>query len=183
MDIAEMKKNLSLIDKLLERANSPVQIDTQRVHTAKSKLEKKFFEAIKVNTLICVIFLIIWLKDGNDINISIPYRLIISIVTFIGSLWYLYLYQAVKRIDIYTLTPRQLFSKISGLKLKIYSGEIAIGMILVILFTLFLPQIFQASLLGFWLCIITICFAIAISLIVYIPRYKKIFNDLTAIKN
>lgn len=183
MDIEEMKRNMSLVDRLLERTNSPVQIDTDRIHNAKSRLEKKYSEAIKVNLIICVVFFILWVKAGNDPDIPIPYRLIVFFVTLLGSLWYIYLYQTVKRIDIYTLTPKLLFSKISNLKLKILSGEIAVGMILTVIFTLFLPQIYQKSLLGFWFCIATIILAVAISVCIYIPRYKRIFSDLTAIKD
>lgn len=183
MDIEELKKNMSLIDKLLERTNTTVQIDIQRVRNAKSKLEKKFCDAIKINSILCVIFLVMRLNAGNDTNVTFPYRTVIPILTFIGSLWYLYLYQTVKKIDIYGLTPKSLFSKISNLKLKLFSGEIAVTITLVVIFTLFLPQIYHKSLLGFCFCIFTIIAAIAISLFIYIPRYKKIFNDFTVLQD
>lgn len=178
-----MKKNMSLIDQLLERTNSPIQIDTQKVSNAKTKLEKKFFEGVKINAILCVIFLIIWFNSGNDTNITFPYRIVVSIITFVGSLWYLYLYQMVKKIDIYNLTPKALFAKISNLKLTLFSGQVAITVIIVVIFTIFLPQICTKSLLGFYFCIATIIAAIAISIFVYIPRYKKIFKDLIAIKD
>lgn len=183
MDFEEMKKNMSLIDTLLERTNSPVRIDTQRAQNAKTRLERKFLEGVRINAILCVLFLIVLLNSGNDANVSFPYRIVITVVTFIGSLWYLYLYRAVKRIDIYTLTPKLLFSKISSLKLWIISGQIGITIILVVMFTLFLPQIFHKSLLGFCFCVATIIAAVAISLFVYIPRYKKIFSDFVAVKD
>ncbi|MCH5318700.1 MAG: hypothetical protein J1E38_03195 [Paramuribaculum sp.] len=182
MDLEEMKNNMTLIDKLLAKTNGNVRIDSQRAGTAKSKLEKKYKETAMTNLLLGLVFFLIWFKLGNDDGISFPYRLVIPIVALIGSLWYYYLYRQVKAIDIYSVTPAQLFSKITSLKLQIISGEIVVLIILSVIFSVFLPQIFEKSVLGFWLCVATIAAAILLAFLVYIPRYRRIFSDLTSIK-
>lgn len=182
MDINELKKNMSLIDTLLEKTNYPIELDTERIKSAKYKLEKKFQKNIRGYLIFFIVFFILWLKGGEDQNIDLPYRIIISLFFFLASIWYLYLYNTLRKFDLYEDTPSKLLKKLSKFKLKVLNGQVISFLITVIILTLLVPQIYSHSLLGFWLCISTICLSLLYSVFFYIPRYKNIFNDLTSIK-
>lgn len=182
MNLEEMKNNMTVIDNLLEKTNNKVEIDRIRIDNAKSKLEKKFSDSSKANLIVCGVFTIVLLKAGHDVNFSLPYRAIIPILTLLGSGWYYYLYKQVKAIDLFKFPPVKLIERLSSLKLKILSGEALTIILLAIIFSLFLPQLITKSALGFWLCVATLALALILSLFFYIPRYKRILNDLTSLK-
>ena len=96
--------------------------------------------------------------------------------------WYIFLYLKLRRIDVATVAPAQLFSETANFKMLMLSGEIFFGIGIVILFTLLFPNAWAFNRVGFWAMIATLAAAITFSAVHYWPQYIKLFRDLNSIK-
>lgn len=182
MDLEQLKGNMSLLNQLLEKTNNDIRIDIDKAENAQSKLVKKYRQSSLLCLIISIAFFMTWLGGVNDSPYTFPYRPVIAIYTLCASIWYFYLTMRIKNIDIDTLSPAKVISKTSTFKLMALSGEILSLILLAVFFSLFIPQLFNNTLLGFWLCIATILVGIIIGLLFYIPKFNRLFQDLNSIK-
>ncbi|MCH5235365.1 MAG: hypothetical protein J1E16_08710, partial [Muribaculaceae bacterium] len=109
-------------------------------------------------------------------------KIFLLVYLLLGGAWYGFLWNITKKISITTLTPVSLLSVTSKLKLYTLAGEIFFIIGLTIFFSLFLSNLLYFSPLSFGLVIATLLFGITFTLTFYVPKLKRIFNEMEAIK-
>lgn len=182
MELNELKKNMSVLENLLSMTNTEVKIDKARSETAQMKLIKTYRRAL-CNCGLASIIPFVWIMSSSDI-VSIPFYLKIYLMVFLlsGMIWYLFLMNKTKRIDIPTMLPIQLFS--ASLKLRIYnlSGEIFFAIALAVFFSLFLPNFYENKRVIFWLIIVFLTIGVIFTLTYYVPKQIRLFREMESLK-
>ena len=182
MEFSELKKDLSVLQKVLAKSNEEFKIDVSASETAQSKLAKVFQQNLR-NCLLASIIPVVLLLSGSHTN-SFPLYLKIFLLVYLllSTAWYAFLWGTVKKINIISLTPISLLSTTSKLKLYTLAGEIFFIIVLTVFFSLFLSNLWNFSPLSFGLVIATLFFGIIFTLTFYVPKIRKIFKELESIK-
>lgn len=180
MELNEIKKSMSTLEQVLAKTTSEIKINVSASETAQTKILKNYRRAFVSCLTLALVFTLS--AVSHTAQLSLPLTAYLLFILGGAGVWYLYLYRKLKGIDIAALTPSQLFSKTTNLKLLTLSGEIFFGACIVVLFTLILSDAWTRSPVVFWSTTATIIVAIILSIVYFWPRYINLFRALNSIK-
>lgn len=182
MQLDELKKNMSTLEQVLAKTNSDIKINVSASETAQAKILKRFRQGIISCIILAVVFAAMIL--GNINPVSLPVNIKIYLVSYLtlGAIWYTFMYFKLKRINIAALSPAELFSKTATMRLLMLSGEVFLGIGVVVLFTLLLPYMWTFNRIGFWFGTSTIAAAVIYSIVHIWPLYINLFRELNSLK-
>ena len=181
MQIEELKKNMSLLEHVLAKTDTDIKINVKASETAQKKILKRYRHGFISCAVLAVVFIISCF--GKSVFQSFqPYqRGFLAIYLTMGALWYMFLYIALKRINVSQLKPSSLFIKTTRLKIYTFSGEALSVIGLAVFFTLFLSDLITVSPLAFWLCVITLAVGFIRSVVYFLPKYIELYNRLNTV--
>jgi len=183
MNLDELKKSMSTLDDVLaEKSSEEINFNIATCDTAQKRIMKKFRQGATSCAIIGVVFLIAWNAGlGND-AFPLAYKLFLGAFLVISAIWYTFLYFKIKKINIVVSTPMQTMKQVASLRLYALTGEIVLGMVVVVFFTLFLSNLWVVGQYRFWIVITAIVVFIVLWVTVYLPRTIRDFKNLTATK-
>lgn len=182
MQLDDLKKSMSTLEQALAKTNNEITLDVSASVTAQAKLLKNFRKGFISCLILAVVFAATAIGDISPVSIPLHIKIYLSSFLALGAIWYIYLHHKLKDIHIASITPSQLFSETSTIKLLTISGEIFFGGCLIVLFALLLPHEWIYNPIGFWTTAIVLVIGIILGLIHYIPQYRKLFCDLNSVK-
>ena len=182
MELSDLKKDMNILEQVLAKSNKEITIDLSASETAQSKLAKVFQQNLRNCLLASIIPIVLLASGANTGSFPLYLKIFLLIYLLLGGAWYGYLWNTTRKISITTLTPVSLLSITSKLKLYTLAGEIFFIMGLTVFFSLFLSNLWDFSTLSFGLVIGTLLFGITFTLTFYVPKLRKVFNEMEAIK-
>lgn len=183
MQLDELKQNITLLDSLLERSSSEIRINEAASKTAQTKILHKYRNVSIQCFILAAVFTLLWI-GGADPETFPPYiNAFLIIYLAAGAAWYLFMYFRLKRIDISGITPAQLFTRTTEIKILAISGEVVFAVSGAVFLTMFFIHILQVNPVSFWLAMITVIIGVILSIFYYIPRYIKLFRALTTVRD
>lgn len=182
MELEEIKKNMSMLDKALDKTNSDFKISVSVSETAQAKILKKIRQAIINNSIIFIVFTCLWIGNVSPEKLPSFYKAFICVMCGVATLWYIFIYLKLKKINVATFTPTKLFSATTEIKILVLTGEIIFGIALVIFFTMLLTQMATLNHLAFYLIIATLSVGLVYSTIFFWPKYIRLFRELNSVK-
>ena len=178
MEISDLKKDMSILEQVLSKSNEEFTIDFSASETAQSKLAKVFQQNLRNCLLASIIPIVLLVSGANTGSFPLYMKIFLLVYLLLGVAWYAFLLGRIKKINIITLTPISLLSATSKLKLNTLAGEIFFIIGLTVFFSLFLSNLWNFSALSFGLVIVTLVFGITFTLTYYVPKLRKIFNEM-----
>ena len=182
MELSDLKKNMSILQQVLAKSNDEFKIDISASETAQSKLAKVFQQNLRNCLLASTIPIVLLVSCANTGSFPLYLKIFLLVYLLLGAGWYGYLWRITRKIDIITLTPISLLSATSKLKLYTMASEIFFIIGLTVFFSLFLSNLWNFSPLSFGLVIGTLLFGITFTLTIYVPKIRKIFNEMESLK-
>ncbi len=183
MELNELKKSMSTLDDLLAtKSVNFINFNVATCDNAQKRIMKMYRKGAFSCIIIAIVFLIAWNAGlGND-AFPLSYKLFLEIFLAIGAIWYSLLYYKTKKINIAVSKPMQTLKQVSALRLYALTGEIVLGMAMVVFFTLFMSNLWIVGKYRFWIVTAAIVVFIVLLVTVYIPKTIRDFKNLTAIK-
>lgn len=183
MNLDELKKSMATLDDVLaEKSCKEIKLDISTCNTAQKKIMKMYRKGVGSCVILAVVFLTAWNAGlGND-AFPLAYKLYLGIFLAVAAVWYAFLYLKTKKIDIALSTPMQTMRQVAALRLFALTGEIVLGMAMVVFFTMFLCNLWVVGQYRFWIVISATVVFIALLVTVFIPRTIRDFNNLTAME-
>lgn len=160
MQLEELKRDITVLEQLLAKTNSVIEVNVSASETAQGKILKKFRQSSVNGMILAVVFACLWIGNVSSSELPDMFKAFIVIQSLLAAGWYLYLYSRLRRVDISSLTPGRLFSETTKIKILTLSGEVFFGIVLTAFFTLLLSFLFGRNPLAFWLIIATIAVAL-----------------------
>ena len=182
MELSDLKKNMSVLEQILAKSNEEFIIDFSASETAQSKLAKVYKQNVRNCLLASIIPIVLLVSGANTGSFPLYLKIFLLIYLLLGATWYAFLWSTVKKINIISLTPISLLSTTSKLKLYTLAGEIFFIVGLTVFFSLFLSNLWDFSPLSFGLVIGTLLFGITFTLTFYLPKLRKVFNEMESLK-
>ena len=182
MELNELKKNMSVLEQVLAKSNEEVKIDVTASETAQTKLAKVYKQNVRNCILASIIPVVLLVSDSNTSSFPLYLKIFLLVYLLLGATWYGYLWNIIRKISITTLTPVSLLSATSKLKLYTLAGEIFFIVGLTVFFSLFLSNLWDFNPLSFGLVIGTLLFGITFTLTYYVPKLRRIFNEMESLK-
>ena len=181
MNLDELKQSmLTLDDVLAEKSFDAISFNTVTCDTAQKKIMKMYRNGAVSCVILAIVFLIAWNAElGND-AFPLAYKLFLGIFLLVAAIWYGYLYLKIKKINITVSTPMQTMKQVTSLRFYALTGEIILGMAMVVFFTLFLSNLWVVGQYRFWIVIAAIVVFLILLVTVYLPRTIRDFKNLTA---
>ena len=182
MELSNLKKNMSVLEQVLAKSNEEITIDLSASETAQSKLAKVFQQNLRNCLLVSIIPVVLLVSGSNTSIFPLNLKIFLLVYLLLAASWYVFLWNKTEKINIISLTPVSLLTATSKLKLYTLAGEIFFIVGLTVFFSLFLSNLWDFSLLSLGLVIGTLLFGITFTLTYYVPKLRKIFNEMEAIK-
>ncbi|WP_289858727.1 hypothetical protein [uncultured Muribaculum sp.] len=182
MQLDELKKGMSTLEQVLAKTDTEITINVSVSETAQTKILKKYRQNIISCAIIAIVFGCLWVGNVSTEKLPGFYKAFISIITAVASVWYIFLYYLLKKIDIASCSPAILFKKTSSFKILNLTGEIIIGVGIVVLFTLYIQHLWLNNYAAFWATLVTLSIGMVIGSVYFLPKYIKLFRDLDSIK-
>ncbi len=182
MELNELKKSMSTLDQVLAKTNTEIKINVSASETAKTKILKKLRLSFTHGFILAGVFAAMIARGINHPSFPVGLQIYLVVYLLLGGIWYIFLYLKLRRINVATYAPAQLFSKTANFKMLMLSGEIFFGIGLVIFFTLLFPSAWTFNRFGFWAMIATLAVSIIFNAVHYWPQFIKLFRDLNSIK-
>lgn len=183
MDLNELKRSMSTLDDILaEKSNVEIKLNTSTCDTAQKRIMKMYRKGAGSCVVIAAVFLIAWNAGlGND-AFPLAYKLFLCVFMAVAAVWYTFLYFKTKKINIIKLTPMQTMKQVASLRFWALTGEIVLGMVIVVFFTLFLSNLWVVGQYRFWIVIAATVLFIVLLVSVFLPRTIRDFKNLTSTK-
>lgn len=183
MNLDELKKNMSTLDDILaEKSGGEIKLNTATCDTAQKRIMKMYRNGASSCGIIAAVFLIAWNAGlGND-AFPLAYKLFLCVFLAVAAVWYAFLYFKTKRINIAVSTPMQTMKQVASLRFYALTGEIVLGMVVAVFFTLFLSNLWIVGKYRFWIVMTAIVVFIVLLVTVYLPRTIRDFKNMTATK-
>lgn len=182
MQLDKLKRNMSTLERLLEKTDKEIRIDTTTSATARTRLLKKFRGALITCLSLAVVFGCSAIANINPESFPLHLKIFLVVILLLACIWYTFMYLELKRTDVFSLPPARLFSKTAMLKLWMLSGEIVFAICMAVFFTLLFPHAWQYHRFGFWAMAVSLVIAIAYTVVRQYPQYIRLFRDLDSIK-
>lgn len=181
MQLDELKKNMSVLDQVLAKTSTDIAINVSASKTAQAKLMKQYGRLSICCAALALAFGL-GFPGGNNLTFPTYLRSFATIYLAIYALWYIFIHLKLKKIDVTVLTPAKLISETSSIRIMTLAGEAISCIILAVFLSLFLSNLMVFNRFSFWLCIATICIAVLLTVAYYLPRYLRLFRELSSIK-
>lgn len=182
MQLDELKKSMSTLEQVLAKTSSDININVEASETAQKKILKKYRQSFTATAVLAVVFAASWIGNVNPQAFPAHIRAFLVIYLVIATVWYVFMYLKLKRVDIGSLAPAKLFSATTTIRLLTLTGEIVLGIGLAVFFTLFLPNLLSVRPLAFWLCVAALALSCLWGICYLWPKYIRLFHDLNTIK-
>ncbi len=179
MQLDELKKNMSKLDKVLDKTGSDIKINVAASETAQSKILKKFRQVMTNCAILAVVFTAMIIGGFSPQKFTLQFKIYLVIYLLICVIWYGYLYFTLKKINIATLTPAKLFYKTAKIKRLMISGEIFFGVVI----GLILINGLYNNPTALWALSVSFVVWIVLGVSHYWPQYIRLFRDLNSIKD
>ena len=182
MEFSDLKKNMNILEQVLAKSNEEIMIDVATSETAQSKLAKVNKQNVRNCLLASIIPAVLLLSGSNTESFPLYLKIFLLIYLLLAACWYVFLWNKTEKINIISLTPVSLLTATSKLKLYTLAGEIFFIVGLSIFFSLFLSNLWNFSPLSFGLVIGTLLFGVTLTVTFYVPKLRKIFNEMESLK-
>ena len=182
MELSDLKKNMSVLEQVLAKSKEEFLIDISASETAQTKLAKVYKQNVRNCLLASIVPVVLLLSGSNTESFPLYLKIFLLVYLLLGAAWYGYLWYTIRKISITALTPVSLLTVTSRLKLYTLAGEIFFIIGLTVFFSLFLSNLWEFSPLSFGLVIGTLLFGITFTLTFYVPKIRKIFNEMESLK-
>ena len=182
MEFSDLKKDMNVLTQVLAKSNEEFMIDVSASETAQSKLAKVYQQNVRNCLLASIIPVVLFLSGSSTATFPLYLKIFLLVYLLLGAGWYGFLWSMTRKINIVTLTPISLLTATSKLKLYTLGGEIFFIVGLTVFFSLFLSNLWNFSPLSFGLVIGTLLFGITFTLTFYVPKIRKVFNEMETIK-
>lgn len=182
MQLDELKRSMSVLDHILDKTQTEIQINVEASQTAQTRLLKKYRQNIMSCGILAAVFGLTLSGGINENQIPMEQRVFLVIYLATAAIWYAIMYLKLKRMKIGTLPTAKLFSESTTIKLLNLTGEIVFAIGAAIFFTLFLQHMLATNMTAFWLCVGTLSFGVIWGALYTVPKYIKLFRDLNTLK-
>ena len=182
MELSDLKKKMSVLEQVLAKSKEEIKIDVSASETAQTKLAKVYKQNVRNCLFASIIPVVLLLSGSNTSSFPLYLKIFLLVYLLLAASWYVFLWNKTEKINIISLTPVSLLTATSKLKLYTLAGEIFFIVGLTVFFSLFLTNLWDFSPLSFGLVIGTLAFGITFTLIFYLPKIRKIFNDMELLK-
>ena len=181
MNLEELKKSMSTLDDVLaQKSGDSFDFNTTTCDNAQKKIMRMYRKGALSCVILAIVFLTAWNAGlGND-AFPLAYKLFLGIYLVVAAIWYAYLFFKTKKINIIRSTPMQTMKQVATLRLFALTGEIVLGMAMVVFFTLFLSNLWLVGRYRFWIVSGATCIFLVLLVTVFIPRTIRDFKDLTS---
>ena len=182
MELSNLKKDMNILEQVLAKSKEEIKIDVSASETAQTKLAKVYKQNVRNCLLASIIPLVLLLSGSNTSSFPLYLKIFLLVYLLLAASWYVFLWNKTDKINIISLTPVSLLTATSKLKLYTLAGEIFFIVGLTVFFSLFLTNLWNFSPLSFGLVIGTLLFGITFTLTFYVPKLRKAFNEMEALK-
>ena len=173
---------MSVLEQVLAKSKEEFLIDILASETAQTKLAKVYKQNVRNCLLVSIIPVVLLVSGSNTGSFPLYLKIFLLVYLLLAASWYVFLWNKTEKINIISLTPISLLTATSKLKLYTLAGEIFFIVGLTVFFSLFLTNLWEFSPLSFGLVIGTLLFGITFTLTFYVPKLRKVFNELVSIK-
>lgn len=183
MQLDEFKKSMTVLDQVLAKTGSKIEIDVKTSHKAKSWLLRLYL----ADAIICLIVGLVFLSHIT-FDIYAPLlpgyiRIYVAVFSITAALWYGFLYLKLRSMDVATLTPSEVISRTNRVKFLTLTGEIVFAIAIAVLFTMLFPFLLRHDVFAFRQMIVFLCIAFGWFLLSLLPKIIRSFRELNAIKD
>ena len=182
MELSDLKKNMNVLEQVLAKSKEEIKIDVSASETAQTKLAKVYKQNVRNCLLASIIPVVLLLSGSNTTSFPLYLKIFLLVYLLLAASWYVFLWNKTEKINIISLTPISLLTATSKLKLYTLAGEIFCIVGLTVFFSLFLTNLWDFSPLSFGLVIGTLLFGITFTLTFYVPKLRKVFNEMESLK-
>ena len=182
MELSDLKKNMSVLEQVLAKSKEEFLIDILASETAQTKLAKVYKQNVRNCLLVSIIPVVLLVSGSNTGSFPLYLKIFLLVYLLLAASWYVFLWNKTEKINIISLTPISLLTATSKLKLYTLAGEIFFIVGLTVFFSLFLTNLWDFSPLSFGLVIGTLLFGITFTLTFYVPKLRKVFNEMESLK-
>ncbi len=172
-----------MVEHVLAKTNTDVKINVAASKTAQSRILRKYRQAILSSGVLAVVFMMAWLGNGMFETFHAYQRGYLAIFLTLATLWYIFLYVMMRRINVSRLTPLQLYKATTRMKIFTLCGEAFAAIGLAVFFALFTPDLYSAKPFAFWCVVILVGVGFASTVFYYLPKYLRLFNALTTVSD
>lgn len=183
MQLDEFKKSMTVLDQVLAKTGSKIEIDVKTSHKAKSWLLRLYLADAIICLIVGLVFLSLITFDIYAPLLPGYIRIYVAIFSITAALWYGFLYLKLRSMDVATLTPSEVISRTNRVKFLTLTGEIVFAIAIAVLFTMLFPFLLRHDVFAFRQMIVFLCLAFGWFLLSLLPKIIRSFRELNAIKD
>lgn len=183
MQLDEFKKSMTVLDQVLAKTGSKIEIDVKTSHKAKSWLLRLYLADAIICLIVGLVFLLLITFDIYAPLLPGYIRIYVAVFSITAALWYGFLYLKLRSMDVATLTPSEVISRTNRVKFLTLTGEIVFAIAIAVLFTMLFPFLLRHDVFAFRQMIVFLCIAFGWFLLSLLPKIIRSFRDLNAIKD
>lgn len=183
MQLDEFKKSMTVLDQVLAKTGSKIEIDVKTSHKAKSWLLRLYLADAIICLIVGLVFLSLITFDIYAPLLPGYIRIYVAIFSITAALWYGFLYLKLRSMDVATLTPSEVISRTNRVKFLTQTGEIVFAIAIAVLFTMLFPFLLRHDVFAFRQMIVFLCIAFGWFLLSLLPKIIRSFRELNAIKD
>lgn len=182
MQLDELKNSMTVLEQVLAKTNADIRINVSASATAQRKILKKYrFGAISCLVL-SAIFTASAIFNINPESFPQGLKIYLIVLLAIATIWYHLMYIDLRKVNIATMLPAQLFAKTARLKLLLMAGEAVFTVGMAVFFALVFPHAWVFHRFGFWAMSVALPLVILYSILRTWPAYIRLFRELNTIK-
>lgn len=183
MQLDEFKKSMTVLDQVLAKTGSKIEIDVKTSHKAKSWLLRLYLADAIICLIVGLVFLSLITFDIYAPLLPGYIRIYVAVFSITAALWYGFLYLKLRSMDVATLTPSEVISSTNRVKFLTLTGEIVFAIAIAVLFTMLFPFLLRHDVFAFRQMIVFLCIAFGWFLLSLLPKIIRSFRELNAIKD
>lgn len=183
MQLDEFKKSMTVLDQVLAKTGSKIEIDVKTSHKAKSWLLRLYLADAIICLIVGLVFLSLITFDIYAPLLPGYIRIYVAVFSITAALWYGFLYLKLRSMDVATLTPSEVISRTNRVKFLTLTGEIVFAIAIAVLFTMLFPFLLRHDVFAFRQMIVFLCIAFGWLLLSLFPKIIRRFRELNAIKD
>ncbi len=180
MNLDELKKNMSLLDDVLEQKTSDtLTFDRPKCNAAQARISAHYRRTAAICGILSVVFFAAGMGGVNEVILPNSLKFYLSAILVAAGIWYAFLYHKVGKINVATDTPMCTMRKVAWLRFGTLAGEFILSINFAIFFTLLFSNLWELSHYKVWL----IAGALVVAVIYDSTKLLKLirdFRDLTA---
>lgn len=180
MELNDLKNKMSMLDEVLEMSARGLGLDLSKAGKARGKLLKKYRQGAWSTGVLCLLFVLLGLVGDFDRGVMPLYmQVFLAVYLALTSMWYLLLYNTLRRIDVAKLPPARLLSRVGSLRMLTLIGEVVIGVCAAVFLMMLLVNIYGGGGMVIIVGIAVISVGTLVSVAYLWPDYVRSFHDMT----